>query len=41
MCSVLIYLEEQNVIHRDIKPENILMSNNIIKLADFGWSTVE
>ena len=27
-----------NVIHRDIKPENILLSNEIIKLADFGWS---
>ena len=27
-----------NVIHRDIKPENILLSNEQVKLCDFGWS---
>ena len=27
-----------HIIHRDIKPENILISNEVVKLADFGWS---
>lgn len=26
-------------IHRDIKPENALISNNIYKVADFGFAT--
>ena len=26
------------MIHRDIKPENLLISNETIKLADFGWA---
>ena len=30
-------VNEKNMIHRDIKPENILVENNIIKLADFGF----
>lgn len=31
-------MHKQGVIHRDIKPENIVLSNNVVKLADFGWS---
>ena len=34
----LIYLHEHGIIHRDLKPENIVLVNNIVKLADFGWS---
>ena len=30
------YLEEKGIVHRDIKPENILLSKEIIKIADFG-----
>lgn len=30
-------LYNKNIIHRDIKPCNILLNNNIIKLADFGF----
>lgn len=27
-----------NVIHRDIKPANILIKNDMLKIADFGFS---
>ena len=30
-------LRANKVIHRDIKPENILLHNDVIKLADFGF----
>jgi len=33
-------LMNKNIIHRDIKPDNILISNDIIKLADFGLSKI-
>lgn len=34
----LKYLHSESIIHRDLKPENIMVVNNVIKLADFGWS---
>lgn len=34
----LIHMHSRNVIHRDIKPENLLLSDGVVKLADFGWS---
>ena len=37
VCNAIEYIHKLNVIHRDIKPENILLSNETIKLADFGW----
>jgi len=33
-----MHLHERGVIHRDLKPENIVLVNNVVKLADFGWS---
>ena len=38
ICDALEYIQKHHIIHRDIKPENILVSNEVIKLADFGWS---
>lgn len=31
-------LYENNIVHRDIKTDNILIKENVIKLADFGFS---
>lgn len=28
------------IIHRDLKPENVLVGDNMMKIADFGWSNV-
>jgi len=36
-CYAMIYLQSNGVaIHRDIKPQNILISNNLLKITDFG-----
>ena len=37
VCDALEYIQKKHILHRDIKPENILLSNEVIKLADFGW----
>ena len=38
VCQGLLYLHHKSIIHRDIKPENILVADNKVKIADFGWS---
>lgn len=35
----LNFLHSMHITHRDIKPENILMKNNILKIADFGFAS--
>jgi len=41
-CDALNYLHSlpEKVIHRDIKPENLLLHDDHIKLADFGWANL-
>jgi len=36
--TALCYLNDHGIAHRDIKPENILLHNNTIKIADFGFA---
>jgi len=33
----LAYINQQSYFHRDMKPENIIISEEIIKIADFGY----
>ena len=38
VLSGLQALREMKIIHRDIKAENILIHDDVIKIADFGFS---
>lgn len=40
IISGLQHIHELNIIHCDLKPGNLLIVGNIIKLADFGLSTI-
>ena len=34
----IAFVHKKGIFHRDIKPENVLISDNQVKLADFGSS---
>lgn len=40
IASAISYIHKRNIIHRDLKLDNILLSNNSIKICDFGISKI-
>uniref|UniRef100_A0A673GMF6 Serine/threonine-protein kinase ULK3 n=1 Tax=Sinocyclocheilus rhinocerous TaxID=307959 RepID=A0A673GMF6_9TELE len=38
LACALQFLHEKNISHLDLKPQNILLSGNVLKLADFGFA---
>lgn len=38
LLNAMSYLHSKKIVHRDLKPENVLLSNDFIKLTDFGIS---
>jgi protein kinase/renal tumor antigen len=36
MLQGLAHMHKNGYFHRDLKPENLLVTNNILKIADFG-----
>ncbi len=40
MLQALAYLHRRGIIHRDLKPANVLVTQGLVKLLDFGLSTM-
>lgn len=38
LINSINFMHKKGIVHRDLKPENVLISNNKIKLCDFGCS---
>ena len=36
LLKSIAYIHKKGIFHRDIKPENVLITGDVIKLADFG-----
>jgi len=36
LLKSISYIHKKGIFHRDIKPENVLITGDLIKLADFG-----
>lgn len=40
LLTALVYIHRQGIIHRDLKPGNVLVTQNVVKLLDFGLATM-
>eukprot|EP00633_Aureoumbra_lagunensis_P000940 CAMPEP_0197292150 /NCGR_PEP_ID=MMETSP0890-20130614/21453_1 /TAXON_ID=44058 ORGANISM="Aureoumbra lagunensis, Strain CCMP1510" /NCGR_SAMPLE_ID=MMETSP0890 /ASSEMBLY_ACC=CAM_ASM_000533 /LENGTH=653 /DNA_ID=CAMNT_0042765819 /DNA_START=122 /DNA_END=2083 /DNA_ORIENTATION=- len=38
LCAAVSYMHGKGIIHRDLKPENVLVSEDVVKVVDFGLS---
>ena len=36
LLKSIAFMHKKGIFHRDIKPENVLITGDVIKLADFG-----
>lgn len=36
LLKSIAYIHKKGIFHRDIKPENVLITGDVIKLADLG-----
>lgn len=36
LCKAIYHMHRNGIFHRDVKPENILITDSVLKLADFG-----
>lgn len=41
LIEIMQDLKKYNIKHNDIKLDNLMVKNNVIKLIDFGWSSLE
>jgi serine/threonine protein kinase len=40
VCAAIGAMHSAGVVHRDVKPDNFMISNGVLKLADFGLADV-
>lgn len=40
LLQALVYIHRRGIVHRDLKPGNVLVSNQQVKVLDFGLATV-